>query len=181
MDKSDPNLNFIYNESGIQFTITGEIQSSFKRILKKFIEHPSEFSKISDKLKEFYFFIYYKLQFSPMNNFLWNLIPGFPKRMATFKADEIMTAISNFKKEWENFRNTTIYQMKTNVLKHNSGRYFNENEINYAANRNPKPNFAIRIGKRYESAQIDTLGKKMVSHFKKEILKFNNLIDLLRP
>ena len=125
-------------------------------------------------------FIYYKLQFAPMNNFLWNLVPGFPKKMGAFQADDIGSAINNFKKDWKNFKSTTIYEMKTNLLKHFSERSFDEKEITYAENRNPKPNFAIRIGRRYEAAEIDKLGKKVVPHFKKEISKLNKLIDFLR-
>ena len=144
------------------------------------MDHPKEFSKIANKLTEFNLFIYYKLQFAPMNNFLWNLVPGFPKGMGTFQADDIVSAINNFKKDWIDFKSTTIYEMKTNLLKHFSERPFDEKEITYAENRNPKPNFAIRIGKRYETAEIDRLGKKVVPHFKKEISKLNKLIDFLR-
>ena len=70
-----------------------------------------------NKLNEFNLFIYYKLQFAPMNNFLWNLVPGFPKGMGTFQADDIVSAINNFKKDWIDFKSTTIYEMKTNLLK----------------------------------------------------------------
>lgn len=175
-----PNINFIYNESGIQFTVTGEIQSSFNMILSKITDYPEEFSKIAKKLNEFNLFIYYKLQFAPMNNFLWNLVPGFPKKMGTFQADDIISAINNFKNDWIDFKNTTIYEMKTNLLKHFSERFFDEKEIKYAENKNPKPNFAIRIGKRYEAAQIDSLGKKVVPHFKKEILKLKRSIEFFR-
>jgi len=174
-----PNLNFIYSESGIQFTITGEIKSSFKIILRKILEHPEEFSKIANKLKEFNFFLYYKLQFAPMDKFIWNLVPGFPKNMGTFQADDIVSAIKNFEKDWINFKNTTIFQMKSNVLKHFADKYFNEKEISFAENKNPRPNFAIRIGRRYEAEKIDKLGKKIVPHFKKEISKFNKLIDFV--
>ena len=174
-----PNINFIYTESGIQFTITGEIKSSFNIIIRKIIDHPKEFSKIANKLREFNLFIYYKLQFAPMNNFLWNLIPGFPKKMGTFQADEIISAIENFKKNWIDFRTTTIFQMKTNVLKHYTDRYYNDREISFAANKNPKPNFAIRIGKTYDVMKIDKLGKKVVQHFKNEISKLNKLIDFV--
>lgn len=176
-----PNLNFIYSETGIHFSITGEIQSSFNWILNKIKEHPNKFSKIADKLKEFNFFIYYKLQFAPMNSFLWNLIPGFPKKMGTFQADEINSAIADINKNWEKLRTTIIYQMETKALKHDTDRYFNPKEISFAANKNSKPKFAIRIGKRYEPAQIEKLGKKIVPHFKKEIFKLKDLIDLLRP
>jgi hypothetical protein len=176
-----PSLNFIYNESGIQFTITGEVQSSFKMILKKITDNPNEFSKIASKLTKFNFYLYYKLQFTPMNNFLWNLVPGFPRKMGTFKAADIITAIKNFKEGWIDYKTTTLFQMESNVLKHYTGRFFEEKEIQYAENKNPKPNFAIRIGKRYEAAQIDKLGKKIVPYFKREISKFNKLIDFLRP
>jgi hypothetical protein len=174
-----PNINFIYNESGIQFTITGEVKSSFNIILRKIMEHPKEFFKISNKLNEFNFFIYYKLQFAPMNNFLWNLVPGFPKKMGTFQAEDITSAIKNFENDWINFKSTTIFQMKSNVLKHFTDRYFEDKEIQYASNKNPRPNFAIRIGRRYEAEKIDKLGKKIVPHFKKEISKFNKLIDFV--
>ena len=53
-----PNINFIYDESGIQFTVTGEVQSSFIMILRKIMDHPKKFSKIANKLTEFNFFIY---------------------------------------------------------------------------------------------------------------------------
>jgi hypothetical protein len=116
-----------------------------------------------------------------MDNFIWNLVPGFPKKMGTFNADDITFAIKNFEREWVNFKNTTIFQMKSNVLKHYTDRYFNDKEIGFAVNKNPKPHFAIRIGRKYNSANIENLGKKIVPHFKKEISKLNNLIDLLRP
>jgi hypothetical protein len=108
-------------------------------------------------------------------------VPGFPKNMGTFKTDEIISATENFRKDWDDFKNTTIYQMKTNILKHYADRYFNEKEINYAENKNPKPNFAIRIGKTYDASQINDLGKNVVSFFKKEIIKSKELIDLFRP
>ncbi len=176
-----PNINFIYDESGIQFTITGEVQSSFNMILRKTTEHPKEFSKIANKLNEFSFFIYYKLQFAPMNNFLWNLVPGFPKKMGTFQAYDIISSTQNFEKNWIDFKDTTIFQMKSNVLKHFTDRYFDKKEIDFAKSKNPRPNFAIRIGRSYEAGQIDKMGKKIVPYFKKEISKLNKLIDFLRP
>ena len=90
-----PNINFIYNESGIWFTINGEIKSSFKIMLKKMIEEPEEFYKIAKKLEDFDFFLYYKLQFAPMNNFITDIVPGFPKEMGTFKANDITITISD--------------------------------------------------------------------------------------
>ncbi len=48
-----PNINFIYRENGIQFTITGEIKSSFNMIRKKILKYPDEFYKISNKLREY--------------------------------------------------------------------------------------------------------------------------------
>ncbi len=70
--------------------------------------------------------------------------------MGSFKSDEIGTAINEFEKNWENMKSTIIFQMKSNELKHFSNRNFDDKEIEFAANKNPKPNFAIRIGKDYE-------------------------------
>ena len=174
-----PNINFIYRDIGIQFTVTGEIQSSLNMIVKKIINYPDEFYKISTKLKEYNLFLYYKLQFAPMNNFLGNLVPGFPMRMGSFHADDISSAIENFKNNWTNFRNTIIFQMKSSELKHLSDRSFNSKEIEYAKHKNPKPNFGIRIGKDYEPAQIDKLGKKIVPFFKNEISKIYKFVDFV--
>ena len=174
-----PNINFIYRENGIQFTITGEIKSSFNMIRKKILKYPDEFYKISNKLREYRLFLYYKLHFAPMNNFYWNLVAGFPKKMGSFKSDEIGTAINEFEKNWENLKSTIIFQMKSNELKHFSNRNFDDKEIEFAANKNPKPNFAIRIGKDYEPAQIDKLGKKIVPFFKNEISKIYKFVDFV--
>ncbi len=176
-----PNINFIYGEAGIQLTITGEIKSSFNIILKKITQEPEKFSKFAKKMSAFNFFLYYKVQFLPMNNFLWNLVPGFPQKMGSFQSESIMTYIKIFEKNWHNFLHTTLFQMKSNVLKHSTGRFFNEKEIDYAANRNPKPHFAIRIGKRYDPSQVHELGKEVVTFFKNEISKLNPLIDFVRP
>jgi len=176
-----PNLNFIYNEYGISFTITGEIKSSFMIILQKITKKPEEFFMIAQKLKDFDFFFFYKLQYAPMNNFIWNLVPGFPKQMGTFQAEGIISAIKNFQNDWTNFKKTILFQMDSRIIKTGAERFFEEKEINYAANKNPQPNFAIRIGKSYEASQIDKLGKKIVPFFKNEITKLNKLIDFLRP
>jgi hypothetical protein len=174
-----PNINFIYREFGIQFTVTGEIQSSLNMIIKKIIKYPNEFYKISNKLKEYRLFLYYKLQFAPMNNFLWNLVPGFPREMGSFQSEDIGSAISNFENNWNSFKKTTIFQMKSNELKHLADRNFNLKEIEYAENKNPKPNFAIRIGKDYDVELIDKLGKQIIPYFKKEISKINNLVEFI--
>ena len=69
--------------------------------------------------------------------------------------------------------------MDSRIIKTRAERFFEEKDITYATNKNPQPNFAIRIGRRYETEKIDKLGKKIVPHFKKEISKFNKLIDFV--
>ena len=114
-----------------------------------------------------------------MNNFLWNLVAGFPKKMGSFQAEDISLAMENLKNNWNSFKSTTICQMKTKELKHFADRYFNSREIEFAKSKNPKPNFGIRIGREYDVEQIDKLGKKIVPFFKKEITKISKLIDFI--
>ena len=112
-----PNINFIYGEAGIQLTITGEIKSSFNIILKKITQEPEEFSKFAKKMSAFNFFLYYKVQFLPMNNFLWNLVPGFPKKMGSFQSESIMASKKNFEKNWHDILNTTLFQNEIECTK----------------------------------------------------------------
>ena len=71
--------------------------------------------------------------------------------------------------------------MRSKIKKHWTERFFDEKEINYAANKNPQPNFVMRIGKNFEATKIDKLGKGVVVMFRNEIIKLKDLINLLRP
>ncbi len=69
--------------------------------------------------------------------------------------------------------------MESGILRHSSGRFFNEKEINFAKQKNPKPNYSIRIEKRFPAEQIEQLGKKIVPFFKKEIVKLKKVAEFV--
>jgi len=170
-----PNLNFLLREYGIEISVNAETKSSINCIMQCMNNKPAEFDSIVSSIKDLIFPIYYRLQFRP-RAFRWNLVPGYPISVEDFRSDNIIASIKNFEKEWPNFRRTLIFQMKIGEQKHHSGRFFSENELNFASQRNPRPNFALRFEKRFNAEQIDEMGKKILPTFKNEVLKLRELL-----
>jgi hypothetical protein len=69
--------------------------------------------------------------------------------------------------------------MESGMERNQSGRPFNAKELGYATSKNPNPNYAIRIEKRYSVKNIDQLGKKVVPFFEKEVLQLKKLLVFL--
>ncbi|KKL70058.1 hypothetical protein LCGC14_2108710 [marine sediment metagenome] len=174
-----PSINIIYFEYSMQLTLNAEIQHSVKCI-KSCLENKGD--KVDAAVKKqsgLKLFVDYKLQYMPMSNFIWDLIPGFPKDAGTFQAKEILEEIEAFKKQWGNFKKTVLYQMESGRIKHPSGQLFNETELSYARTKNPKPNYAFRFGWQYPVDQISKKKKKIVQFFKQEIVKLKPLAELI--
>jgi len=174
-----PNLNLIYKEQGIELTLNAEIKTSVERMIRHIGGEPKKFNKLKDSLNEQNLYVYYKLQCLPMDHFVWNLIPGYPKRMNLLKADEIISSINKFGKGWLDFRDTLLFQMKSGMIKHPSGRFFNETELNYAENYNDKSTYCIRIGKQYPTSEIVGMKKKLIPFFKREVLKLKKITKFI--
>jgi hypothetical protein len=173
-----PNLNFGLYEYGLEISVNAEIKSSIRLINRRLKNKPDEFDKIANAIKDFHFSLHYKLQFRP-RALIWNLVPGFPINMTAFKSEEIISAIKAFEKGWKNYKRTLLFQMETGIIKHWSGRFFSETEIEFAKNKNPKPNFAMRIAKKYSANEIGKKGKKIFSFLKNEVLKLKKLIQFV--
>ena len=174
-----PKLNFDWGEHGMELSVNAEVKPTLNALLSKIRQKPSDFERNAAKIKEFKFLLFYKLQYLPQNNFLWSVVPGFPKKMGEFTSEDIFSIINDFKKDWAKFRTTLIFEMNSGIQKHPSGRPFNEKEINYADMKNPNPHFAVRIEKRYPAENIDKLGKKVTIFFKKEIGTLKSLLMFL--
>ncbi|MFC1580066.1 hypothetical protein ACFL4N_04070 [Thermodesulfobacteriota bacterium] len=170
-----PNLNILFREHGMELSLNAEIQSSMKYVLKHLKKSGNDYDRFSNGLKKFDLSLFYKLQYLPMDNFVWNLIPGYPKPAAELKADQIISSIEKFEKDWPDIRDTLLFQMRAGLIKRSSGRVFNDKEIQFAEKKNNKPTYAFRIEKRYPAADIGTMEKKLVPFFKKEILKLKKI------
>lgn len=175
-----PNINFMFTEHGMELAINGETQSSFKLILSRVTEYPDKFESIAYKLDGFDLSIFYKFQYLPKNNFIWNPIPGFPRPMNAISVKKIIGKKMGIEKDWNDIKNTLIYQMKSGSVRHRSGRFFNNNEIKYAREYNRGPNYAIRIGKSYHVADVERLDKpKIIKLFKNEISRLDDCLRFI--
>ncbi len=174
-----PNININYDDHYMELTLNAEIQPSVKCIMSCLKNKGDEVDAAVKKPSGLKLLVFYKLQYRPMSNFVWNLIPGFPKDAGTFQAKKIFEEIRSFEKQWDNFKSTILYQMESGRIKHSSGRLFNETELSYARTKNPKPNYAFRFGWQYPVDQISKKKKKIVQFFKQEIVKLKPLAELI--
>jgi len=69
--------------------------------------------------------------------------------------------------------------MASGMERHQSGRPFKEKELVYATSKNPNPNYAIRIEKRYSAKSIDQFGKKVGPFIEKEVRQLKKLLIFL--
>jgi len=175
-----PNIDFMFTEHGMELAVNGEIQSSLKMILSRVREFPDKFYSIAQKLDGFVFSFFYKFQYCPRNNFIWNHIPGFPREMNAISAKEIIDKKRGVEKDWSDTKHTLVYQMKSGRARHSSGRVFKDTEIKFAKKQNRQPNYAIRIEKSYPVAEVAKLDKhKIIKFFKNEISLLGDCIKFI--
>lgn len=173
-----PNINFSYQEYGIQLSLNAETQASVKKMVSFIEKNADEFNSLAKDLSGFNFLLYYKYQYSP-RHLIWNPIPGYPKKMSTFMVEEVLSTIENFKRSWQDYTKTLFFEMETGMHKHSSGRFFSKKELAFAQSHNPNPNYAIRIEKRYSADEVDKLEKSAGTFFKNEILELKKLIEFV--
>ena len=145
-----------------------------KRILYRIGKEPEVFNGISRKIEDFIFLLFFKLEHRP-RNFIWKIVPGYPQKMGSFTANDLFDSIDKFEIEWNLFKSTLLYEMKSGREKHPKGKLFNEKEIEFAKNRNVKPLYVIRVAKFFPVAQIDKYGKKVISLFKNETIRIKDI------
>ena len=157
-------------------SINAEVKSSVNMFLSEIKKLSKEFDNVLKGLKGFKLSLYYKTQYSPMNHFNWNFIPGYPKDTTKISSIQILEDITSFENKWQDFRANVLFEMETGKQRHRSGRLFNIKELHYSKTNNPKPIFAIRFEKRYTTELIANLNENIVSFFADEILKIKDFI-----
>ena len=174
-----PNVNINFGERGMDLSLNAETKQSVKRIISRIKKNPEEFDKIVFPKNSFHLSLFYKLQYRPLSNFVWNLIPGFPKEMANVKSQDIISVKEHFEKGWGDYKNTVLYEMRSGIRRHPSGRFFNEKELEFARKNNPRPNYVIRITKSYPVDQIAGMKKKIIPFFKAEIMQLKEMAEFV--
>jgi hypothetical protein len=174
-----PNINFNFNDPGIELSINSEVKPSFDLLLSHIKSNYKEFDNVLQDLDGFKLSLYYKLQFLPMNNFFWNLVPGYPKELKNISSTKVLKDIDTFEKQWADFRNTALFEMESGLQRHGSGRVFNETELNFSKTHNYKPMLVLRFEKRYSAELIDKLKGNVVTFFVGEISKIKSFMKFI--
>ena len=143
------------------------------------VERPDEFNAAARKLKDINLVVFYKLQYLPMDRFIWGVVPGFPKGADTLSCSEVITEIENFKNSWSSLKTSLLYEMETGRKRHPAGRLFNPTELDFARKKNPKPNFAIRFGAPYPADTIARKKRSVVGFMAKEIKALKRLVSVV--
>ena len=162
----------------MELTLNAETRPSVKCVLSCIKKRAEKLDVVLKKIQTLKILVYYKIQYQPMDHFIWNLVPGFPKNAGTFNSANILDEIKIFESHWGDFKGTILYQMESGHLKHSSGRMYNEKEIDFARKRNTRPNYVIRFGRQYSIDQIPKK-KKIIQFFKGEIVKLKPLAELI--
>ena len=174
-----PNININYREHCIDLNLNSETRASVKPILGCLINKPQKLEAVLDRIGKIQILFFYKMQYLPMDNFVWDVIPGFPKNADTFKSANVLEELHDFETQWPDYKHSILYQMESGRTRHSSGRLFNETEISYARSKNPRPNYDIRFGWQYPADKIAGKKKQIIPFFKKEIAKLKPLVELI--
>jgi len=174
-----PNINFNYRHHGIELALNSEIKPAVEFLLKKLKSNEESFNKSFAKIDDFYFSLFYKIQYRPMDNFYWDLLYGYPKKLSEININELEDDIIMAQKSWEKIRNTFLYKIINGDIQKSDGNFYTEKEIEFVKTRNPSPNYVIRINKNYSSSEITTNKKSQLMFFANEIKKLEEIIALI--
>lgn len=174
-----PNINFNYRPYGIELALNSETKPSVKYLLNKIILNEKLFYEAFNKLDDFNLSLFYKIQYRPKDNFYWDLIFGYPKKLNEISFDELKNDLIFTKNNWENIKKTFLHKITNGDIRKADNNYFTEKEIEFTKVRNPNPNYAIRINKKYNSTEIDANRKGQIVFFANEIKKLINIIEIL--
>ena len=174
-----PNININYLNHCVDLTLNAETKPSVKCVLSCIKKKAEKLDIVLKKIQTLKILVYYKIQYQPMDHFIWNLVPGFPKSSGTFNSADILDELKIFESHWSDFKDTILYQMEAGHLKHSSDRVYTVKEIDFARKRNTRPNYVIRFGRQYPIDQVTKKKKKIVQFFKGEIVKLKPLAELI--
>ena len=95
-----PNININFDDHCMELAVNAETQSSVKQFLSSMENKSQQIDDIASKITDMKLLIFYKLQYRPMDNFVWNLIPGFPKESKSIKSQDIITEVQQLEVEF---------------------------------------------------------------------------------
>jgi hypothetical protein len=174
-----PNINLSFEEHRLLLSLNAETRPSVESILSSWKKEPTAFAKNLKKLKGVEVLLFYKLQYLPMNHFIWNPIPGFPLRADDAATRDVNAIINAFENQWKDVKHSLIYEMASGGMRHSSGRLFNRKEVAFATEKNPRPNYAIRIAKQYAPREIEKHKKSVVNLLSRDIAHFRPLAEFV--
>ncbi len=173
-----PNINFNFLPGGIDLSLNAETQNSIRFLLRKISQDSASFDKAVAKLSDFKLNPYYKLQYLPQDNFIWLLIDGYPQKIEQKSIETLKSDLDTIKQNWQKVKHTLLYRMETKDLRKDSNNFYTDNEILFARNKNPNPNYGIRINKLYSSWCIEQQ-KDIVRFISQEIQRLRPLLKYL--
>ncbi|MBN1273437.1 MAG: hypothetical protein JXB26_14310 [Candidatus Aminicenantes bacterium] len=174
-----PNINIQYYDHSMELSLNAETKSSVKRMFSCIKKKAESFDAFVRKHPDARLIFFYKFQYFPMNHFVWEPIPGFPKEFGAFEVGNIIKEIETFEKQWHSIRRTILYRMEVGKLSHSSGRIFNEKELDFARSNNPRPNYVFRFCRQYPVEMMIAKKKNIVQFMKQEIMKLKPLVELV--
>ncbi len=118
-----PNISFSYHLYGIKLALNSEVQPSFKFLLKKLKSDENSFKQAFKKLDDFYFSLFYKIQYLPKDHFYWDFIYGYPQKLSEINIRKLEDDILFVKNNWEKIKNTFLYKIINGEIRKADGNY----------------------------------------------------------
>jgi hypothetical protein len=134
--------------------------------------------KLLPKYGEFILSLYYKIQYRPEDNFVWELVPGYPKPLNKYHSTDILLDIESISKSWDKIIHTFLYSMKTGIQRHQNGSKFSDAQIDHTEKSNPRPKFAIRINQRTGIECFEDM-KDPIAYYAIKIRKLLKIVEIL--
>lgn len=164
-----PNISLMFTPTGLDITINAEIAQSFKRVMQRIGSDPGECDRQLAAVTEMSVGLASKVQYQPMDHFVIRPVYGFPVAARDTSAEAIRSAVDRLSADWSNYVHTTLHEMTTGSLLHETRRPFTESEIAFARRNAVNPNFVFSLGMRYTAAQIATQGGKITAMIARDI------------
>jgi hypothetical protein len=174
-----PNINFNYNGSGIVLGLNSEVETAWTKVLAAMRRDPVRMEEAVHSLDGMRLAVYMKLQFRPLNSFIWKFLPGYPIDAASVNVEQTLADLEQLKADWEKHRRTMLFEMEQGLLLRSSGERYSESELQHAATRNPGAKLAISIEKRYSPAEVAQLGGNIVRHIARDIRRASGYMRLV--
>jgi len=172
-----PNITLQFASNGIEVAVNAEMQHSFETVLRRMEAAPERLSRLMSHFDDYRVSLHWKLQYLPKDNFIVDLVPGYPQPASRVGSDSLRTDIDSMRETWGKYRTTLLYRMEQGKLLQEQGRRFTAKELAHARDRNPKPNFVFKLEKLLDALEIEKMGGKIVARCAGEIKRLKEIVD----